>query len=275
MVAPAPIFDPSFLHTKLIIMKNLLICFFALLPILSQAQNTEGRIVYLETLNLSIELSPEMQQYAHLIPTEQKTKMDLYFNDQESLYAKNTDPEETDENPFEEQDAMQIRIGMGANGSTYLNHKSNTLLKSEDLMGKQFLVQGDLEKPNWKIVGDQKEILGYNCILAQLQEDSTTINAWFTPEIPVQVGPSEFYGLPGAILAANFTSGEQKISLEAQSITLESVADKIVVPEKGKKVTQEEFEEIMQKRMEEMEKMYGGDSESSEDGNVRIKVIRQ
>ncbi|MCB0640298.1 MAG: GLPGLI family protein, partial [Phaeodactylibacter sp.] len=118
-------------------------------------------------------------------------------------------------------------------------------------------------------------ILGYNCIEATTESDSTTIHAWFAPQIPISVGPGEITGLPGAILSANFKNGDQSVLIEAQQLEFEAVNDKIVQPEKGKKVNQEEFEEIVQKRMEEMEKMYGGDSESSGDGNIRIKVIRE
>ncbi|MCB0640299.1 MAG: hypothetical protein KDC44_01605, partial [Phaeodactylibacter sp.] len=94
-------------------MKNVWITLLCLLPLAAFAQKDQGRIVYLETINMKFEFDPEMQQYAHLIPTEQKSKMDLYFNAHESLYTQNTDPVETEENPFEEGNAVTIRIGMG------------------------------------------------------------------------------------------------------------------------------------------------------------------
>lgn len=256
-------------------MKNLILLCLAISPLFAKAQTT-GKIVYEEHYEFKIELPPEMQQYAAMLPTEQKTSMDLFFNAEESLYKASPVIETTDENPFEEGNGFNIKIGMGENAITYLNHAQGELIKAEDMMGKKFLIVGELEKPAWKILGNQREILGYQCLEATLQEDSVLIHAWFATEIPTAVGPMEMYGLPGAILAMTSVFGDdQNMSVTATAIELGDFNNEIEKPSKGKKVSQEEFDQILREREEEMEKMYGGEDHESDDGTTRIKIIRQ
>lgn len=58
----------------------------------------------------------------------------------------------------------------------------------------------DLEKPEWQISGDFKELLGYSCQKAVGKFRGRTYEAWFTPQIPVDNGPWKFSGLPGLIM---------------------------------------------------------------------------
>ncbi|WP_264559694.1 GLPGLI family protein [Flavobacterium sp. N2270] len=81
------------------------------------------------------------------------------------------------------------------------------------------------------------------------------ITAWYSPEIPVNQGPENYWGLPGLILEVN----DGKTSILCSKIVM-NTKDKVEIKPatKGKQVTQAEYDEIVKKKMEEMKEMYGG-----------------
>lgn len=82
-----------------------------------------------------------------------------------------------------------------------------------------------------------------------------TITAWYTPEIPVSQGPEGYWGLPGLILEVN----DGKTTILCSKIVL-NPKDKaeIKAPSNGKEVSQKEYDEIVVKKMEEMQEMNNG-----------------
>ncbi|MBD5308823.1 MAG: GLPGLI family protein [Bacteroides sp.] len=83
----------------------------------------------------------------------------------------------------------------------------------------------DTEKPEWEILDETKDIMGYECIAAKCRFRGREWTAWFTPEIPVKEGPWKLYGLPGLILEAYDTHHDY-------SFTATGLTDKNV-PEVG------------------------------------------
>ena len=76
-----------------------------------------------------------------------------------------------------------------------------------------------------------------------------TITAWFTPEIPVSLGPLNYWGLPGLILELN----EEKNIILCTKIVLSNKKNiKIKIPNSGKKVTQKEFDKIEREKLDSM-----------------------
>jgi GLPGLI family protein len=82
-----------------------------------------------------------------------------------------------------------------------------------------------------------------------------TVTAWYCPEIPVNQGPDEYWGLPGLIMEVN----DGKTVIMCSKLVM-NVKDKIEIkaPSGGDKVTQKEFDDIMMKKMKEMSEMGGG-----------------
>ena len=91
-----------------------------------------------------------------------------------------------------------------------------------------------------------------------------TITAWYTPEIPVSQGPEEYYGLPGLILEVS----DGKTTLLCSKVVINPKDKAEIKPlKKGEKVTKAQYSEIMIKKMQEMQDMYGGGK-----GGTRIKI---
>lgn len=86
------------------------------------------------------------------------------------------------------------------------------------------------------------------------------ITAWYTPQIPVNQGPGDYWGLPGLILEVN--SGNTSILCSKIEIN-PTAKTEIKAPSKGKVVTKKEYDTIVKDKMEEMQEMYGGRSRGS------------
>jgi GLPGLI family protein len=76
----------------------------------------------------------------------------------------------------------------------------------------------------------------------------TMIEAWYTPQIPVGHGPSEYWGLPGLILEV---SAGNTIMLCTQ-ITM-NPKDKLEIeaPDKGKEITKKDYQATITEKMKE------------------------
>ena len=136
--------------------------------------------------------------------------------------------------------------------------KEKKSVHKRDLMGKAFLVEDIIKKTKWKLTGEKLKYLGYECQKAISTDGEKEIIAWFTPQIPVQHGPSSFNQLPGMVLM--ITTADQSMEIKATEIVLGSeFSEDIKMPTKGKKVSNEEFIEISEEKMKEMQEMMGGE----------------
>jgi GLPGLI family protein len=79
--------------------------------------------------------------------------------------------------------------------------------------------------------------------------------AWYTPQIPINQGPDDYWGLPGLILEIN---ADRTTILCTKIVMNPEEKDSIEKPAKGDEVTQAEYTEIITKKMQEMREMYGG-----------------
>src|SRR5690606_18150081 len=76
------------------------------------------------------------------------------------------------------------------------------------------------------------------------------VTAWYTPQIPVNQGPGEYWGLPGLILEVN--SGNTTILCSKIEINPTDKTE-IKAPSKGKVVTKKEYDIIVKDKMKEMQ----------------------
>lgn len=85
--------------------------------------------------------------------------------------------------------------------------------------------------------------------------ENTTITAWYTPEIPVNHGPENYWGLPGLILEAN----DGKTTILCSKVVLNPKEKATIkAPTNGKMISQAAYDETVTKKMEELQQMNQG-----------------
>lgn len=259
------------------------------------AQDFQGIATYKSKRKVAIKLdstqiNSEMQK---LIQERLKKQFEktfkLTFNKEESIYKE----EESLGAPNVAGGNVQVlMINSGGGDVLYKNTKENRFANQNDVFGKIFLVKDKLNKLDWKLENETKNIGEYTCYKATMtrerrviQRTTTTINgnkksneeenpemeeiiitAWYTPQIPVNSGPGNYYGLPGLILEVN--DGSETVI--CSKIVL-NPKNKVAIsePSKGKEVTQDKFDAIMEKKMKEMQERNSGRGRG-EEFHIRI-----
>lgn len=102
------------------------------------------------------------------------------------------------------------KISAKASGNFFFDMNKKIVINSFEYKGKKFNVIDSLSDFEWKITKQNKVIGGYNCFKALGKQKSYfssnnktfifPIEAWFSPEIPIPVGPNGKGGLPGIIM---------------------------------------------------------------------------
>lgn len=186
-----------------------------------------------------------------MIPQFNTSVFELIYDGDASIYQPHKAEEPAEVTSSQGGATMTMRFGRD-NRVVYKNIAEDKMIDSRDFMQKQFLITGPPTARKWKVGTKQKEILGYTCMEASYRLDSTTaMTAWFTPQIAVSNGPSDYQGLPGMILQIDINEGTRTIT--ATRISFENVDTSVIVaPSKGKEVTSEEFEKIREEKMKEM-----------------------
>lgn len=217
----------------------------------------EGTIKYDRVIKIDIELPPEMESMRDQIPTENTTQMELRFNGIESTWKAAAEQENDGNTRGFNRGGMRIMMTRARDQNvTWINHEEGLMTERRDFMGRTFLIKDDQPMFAWKLTGEQSEFDGYVVHRATAVRDSSSIEAWFAPEIPVSVGPGPFGGLPGAILVLTIDDG--KTTFTAKEVLLGELEEGgIVEPEDGREVSQEEFDEIMEEKRKEMEAQFG------------------
>ncbi len=230
-------------------MKKILLLLL-IFPCIAQAQELQGTIQYETVVKLSINVDNEASaQFKHLLPKESKLKNVLHFKGSETIFLPSE--ESSDHEINEESDNMQFTFRMATpENKIYHDYQSSTKVESREFMGKYFLINGKPNTFKWKLTGKSKQIAGYNCQQAIINDSTNTV-AWFTPEISLSAGPGSFGNLPGIILGVESNNGERVTMATSVSLN-ETSTELIVKPKKGKKVTQQEYDKITEEKMKEM-----------------------
>ena len=248
------------------------------------------------------DMTPDMQK---MIEERMKKMFEktfiLNFDKSASIYKE----EEKLDAPGQGGGGMRMMASMtGGGGTFYKNVKNKSYTVDKDFMGKEFLVKDSLPNLKWKMESETRVIGGYNCFKATAvraasktdfrnlrpkKEETlktkaaeptkktsfmdemdmpkeTVITAWYTPEIPVNQGPENYWGLPGLILEVN----DGKTVILCSKVVLNSkVKADIKAPTKGKVISQKEFDETVIKKMEEFREMNQG---RGGNGGMRIRI---
>jgi len=261
---------------KSIFVKISTLAFILLLSVSPNAQEFQGKAYYVTKTPMELgswgaRMSPEQkkQVYSRLKNRLEKTYV-LTFNKEESMFYED-----------EQLDAISgATDSWGKNftpGKQYKNIKSNAQIQSQEFYGKRFLVKDSLQTISWTMINESKQIGKYTCFkaiaaiptkeltwynfswgdLGQNSDDDsdtgldipmTNIEAWYSPQIPVSNGPSEYWGLPGLILEVN----DGKTTMLCSKIIMNpSEKIKIEAPAKGEEITKSNYKATITKKMKE------------------------
>lgn len=258
-------------------MKKLLLISFSAFCITSvQAQQTSGKVTYVRTMHLQMHI--DNGEGERTMPQTQTDKFELSFADGQSIW-KHAEEQMQPDDMSDGGGGIRIRMagpGGGTDDISYCNFDLAKKVDQRELFGKKYIVTDSIKKLNWKLTGETETILGHLCQKAiaqnpvkrmmmsvengQMQRkeinDTATLVAWFTTDIPVPAGPEVAGQLPGLILALDTDNGRS--SYKAVEITDKLKPEDIKEPVKGKKVTPAEFRKESDKLMKEMMESHPG-----------------
>ncbi len=263
-------------------------------------QSKTGTSDFKSRLEGNKQITPEMQKMIEerMKGMFEKTFI-LNFDKSASIYK---EEEKLEAPGMQQMGGMRMMNSMmGGGGTHYKNVKTKSYTVDKEFMGKEFLIQDSLPKLVWKMETETRMIGGYNCMKATAvrevsksdfrnlrpkkndepktakadDKDKKTnfmdevempkeiiVTAWYSPEIPINQGPENYWGLPGLILEVN----DGKTTILCSKIVLNAKEKtEIKAPTAGKVVSQKEYDDTVVKKMEEMRAM-------SQSGNGVFKM---
>ena len=244
------------------------------------AQMKEGKISYERKINMHRNLpDPQMKS---MIPEFRTDKFELIFNESVSLFRSVVDDEAPD--PF-------ANAGGGGGGGMRMNFRMPTENTFTDVakqmqyeerafFEKEFLIVDSLKQYKWKLSEETKTIAKQLCKKATTMisapqmrmrvsiggggnNTDTTANTprapketelvvWYAENIPVSFGPDSYNGLPGVIMEIDQDNGANVTT--AVEVSAKYPKKELVAPTKGEKMNRAQFQENMQKLMQDMQR---------------------
>lgn len=246
------------------------------------AQMKEGKISYERKVNMHRNLpDPQMKS---MIPEFRTDKFELIFNESASLYRSVVDDEAPD--PFANAGGggggMRMNFRMPTN-TTYTDIAKQIQYEERAFFEKEFLIVDSLKQHKWKLSEETKTIAKQLCkkattmitapqmrmrvsrggennsdsaANAPIKPKETELVVWYAENIPVSVGPDNYSGLPGVIMEMDVDNGASVTT--AVEVSAKYPKKELVAPTKGEKMNRAQFQENMQKLMQDMQRGGGG-----------------
>ena len=249
------------------------------------AQMKEAKTSYERKINMHRNLpDPQMKS---MIPEFRTDKYELIFNESVSLFRSVVDEEAPD--PF-------ANAGGGGGGGMRMSFRMPTANTYTDLakqmqyeerafFEKEFLIVDSLKQYKWKLSEETKTIAKQLCKKATTMitapqvmrmrvsmggggnNTDTTANTprapketelvvWYAENIPVSFGPDSYSGLPGVIMEIDQDNGANVTT--AVEVSAKYPKKELIAPTKGEKMNRVQFQENMQKLIQEMQRGGGG-----------------
>jgi GLPGLI family protein len=256
------------------------------------AQVKEGKLIFERKVNMHKMITdPEMRAR---IPEFRTDKFELLFNEQASMFK--TIVEEEAPDPFANSGGgggggMRFAFRMPET-ATFTDIPNQMQYESRSLFEKEFLIVDSIKQYKWKLSEETKTIAKQLCkkattmisapqmrmrisIGGSANNTDTTANTprapketelvvWYAENIPVSFGPDSYNGLPGVIMEIDQDNGANVTT--AVEVSTKYPKKELVAPTKGEKMNRAQFQENMQKLMQEMQRGGGGM------GGMRIRV---
>ena len=278
--------------------RTVILLAFTFVTTIIMAQEFQGKAIYKTSRKIDIQLdSTQVNSEQHQLMMDmlkkqfQKTYI-LSFNREASTYKEDEELEAPQPAGVE-----LMVINTGGADLLYKNLKENRYTNQNESFSKLFLIKDKLEEHDWELTNEKKFIGEYECFKAtkirevevvqsgisingdrdldaevgeEPEMKKVTVTAWYTPQIPISNGPANYHGLPGLILEVN--DGTTTMICSKIILNPEKQLD-IEEPKKGKEISQEEYDAIMDKKVKEMqERMKSNWNEDRRGENVEIRI---
>ena len=141
----------------------------------------------------------------------------------------------------------------GTRDHYYYNVPENRVVTDREIWGTSYNIVYKLNHFEWELYNETRKIDKYLCYKATTTYSyknrkgtitNLDVTAWYTPQIPIPLGPKNYAGLPGLIL--ELQEGPRTIYVTELTLNPERKIRVDEVPE-GKEVTEAAFEEIAAK----------------------------
>jgi len=150
--------------------------------------------------------------------------------------------------PIDDSGVKIAKLIGGGNGIYFKDILKKINLHKKEAFGNLYLIKISSDSIKWQLTSESKYILNFKCFKAISNRKIETrrgpeiqeIEAWYTPEININSGPIGFGGLPGLILELR----RGKFIFYAVKISHDLPIKEIIMPNKGKTITQKEFDQI-------------------------------
>lgn len=248
-------------------MRRLLVLLLFLVP--AAAAGQEGSARFTRAVENDFELPEGREELRDLIPAHTVTPMALLFDGSASLMKPAPDDDGEGADPAAGRarrlrgfvERLKARSPSRSDQEvlveTYTSFADGTVVETREFMGRTFLVRRERPAYEWKLAGEQREFLGFLVQKAMTEHAGSTIEAWFTPQVPVEAGPGPYGGLPGLILLVSVDGGRTVYT--ATEVDLNGDANgPIAPPEEGSEVSADEYERIVAEKLEELRMLRAG-----------------
>lgn len=229
-----------------------------LIPTVLTAQ--QGTITYTYSQKYEFEVPEGWERLKDMMPEAGTSTMVLHFKPSASLMTPVAEEAEVGASRRDRFRGRLLWMKRRSNSrgdqevvrDTYVSFEDSRVVETREFMGRTFRLAEPRPALAWRLTGEQAEHLGHLVIKATAELDGASIEAWFAPAIPVPGGPASYGGLPGMILV--LLVGDGITQYFATGIALEEVDGALIrAPEDGDEITRDEYEEIVQEKLEEIE----------------------
>jgi GLPGLI family protein len=272
---------------------KIMILVFLLVQTALSAQDFQGSAVYQTKTKFDIDLAASgipadrIKRIEEMMKNQMEKTYILTFDKTASVYK-----EEVKLDQGAAGGGPGMRFAMmsgGASGKYYKNTQTKTSAKENEFSGKNFLIKDALKTYEWKMEQETKMIGNNLCFKAttiiempanansfsfgrQNNNNSETkkeeeekielvpVTAWYSMDIPVSHGPGDYWGLPGLILEIN--AGSTQIMATKIVMNPKEKSD-ISEPNKGKVMTQKEYDVMLKEKMKEMQERFSNERQKS------------
>ncbi|HEY9169307.1 MAG TPA: GLPGLI family protein [Lutibacter sp.] len=274
-----------------VLLKSIVLVFLLMQTILN-AQDFQGSAVYQTKTKVEMDLAASgipadrIKRIEEMMKNQMEKTYILTFDKTASIYKEEV---KLDQGASGGPGMRFAMMGGGGSGKYYKNIQTKKSAKENEFSGKNFLIKDDLKTYEWKMEQETKMIGNNLCFKAttiiempanagtfsfgrrnndnkeeekeeEQKVELVPVIAWYSMDIPVSHGPGDYWGLPGLILEIN--AGNTQIMCTKIVMNPKEKAE-ITEPNKGKVMTQIEYDVLLKEKMKEMQERFSNERQKS------------